>query len=313
MPGPIIGAALSAVGNVAGSLLSGSSAARNQREMLRYNAPVNQVRRLRQAGLNPALAMTNGMMDSGNASAPAQAMPQFETNSLADSFRSSVELRQQKELNDSLIYEHQQNGLSTAIRNKFANERNLLELENLRSDLSKKGKDTTLVDKMIDYQKKVNAAFDDNNTAQLSNLRASASKLREEAFSERVNRYLNWITSHENIRLSRANRSYLASKVVEVNENVNQMKMNGVSQRRINSYIEDTQRETARKLHLENENFGESFKNQQNLIKSQTGANSREHKRETFSFFGIPLGTTDKVYDVSSGYLDEYDNFGKQW
>ena len=61
---PIVGGVVSTIGNVASSLLGGSSASRNQRQMMEYNSPVNQVRRLRQAGLNPALAMTNGMMDS---------------------------------------------------------------------------------------------------------------------------------------------------------------------------------------------------------------------------------------------------------
>ena len=70
------GAAIAAAGGVFSTMLQNEAnvrLAQQQREYDRkmwyeqaaYNSPVNQVQRLRDAGLNPALAMQNGMMNSG--------------------------------------------------------------------------------------------------------------------------------------------------------------------------------------------------------------------------------------------------------
>ena len=77
-----LGAALGVIGSLASGLLGTSanaslnSATRNwQTELYRedreYNTPANQVKRLRQAGINPQLAMSNGMLGSGSSTMPS--------------------------------------------------------------------------------------------------------------------------------------------------------------------------------------------------------------------------------------------------
>ena len=97
--------AISAIGSVASNLMSNSQnvqLAREQREwdsrMIAqqnlYNSPVAQKARLRAAGMNPALAMMNGMMDTGNQSQSAggQSPAQIDYNPLAEGLRSSSDL-----------------------------------------------------------------------------------------------------------------------------------------------------------------------------------------------------------------------------
>lgn len=69
MSDPLLGAVAS---TVVGSGLNALSADAQRRydytrlqESREYNSPKNQVKRLREAGINPALALTNGMVSSG--------------------------------------------------------------------------------------------------------------------------------------------------------------------------------------------------------------------------------------------------------
>lgn len=75
--GAIVGAGISAVGSVAGGLLgkaSSEEAIEKQAEMQQqlidkqnaYNTPLNQRRRLEEAGFNPYMAMSGGLGSSGN-------------------------------------------------------------------------------------------------------------------------------------------------------------------------------------------------------------------------------------------------------
>lgn len=299
MMSAILGGVAAAVGSVASSLLSGSSARSNQRSMAEYNSPVNQVRRLRAAGLNPALAMTNGMMDSGNQSSPAPPTPPFDVNSLAQGVRDDIQLRQQKDLNAALINEHTQNALGQAIRNKFEEQNQLVNLMKMKSEAEKNGMETKHIQKLIDYQQKVVDAFDDNNAANLANLRASTNKMYEEALSERTNRALNKLRTEQDIRLSKSQQAVFAQSVRESAVRVSEMKKNGNSQRAINHYIMQAERETAKKLGFENEKWFETYQNQQANIRSQTNKNNREHVHATIDFFGIPLGNREAVFDVS--------------
>lgn len=295
----ILGAALSAAGSVASSLMSGSSARSNQKEMAEYNSPVNQVRRLRAAGLNPALAMANGAMDSGNQSSPAPPMPSFDVNTLAQGVRDNIQLRQQKDLNDALINEHNQNALGQSIRNKFEEQNQLVNLMKMKSEAEKTGMETKHIQKLIDYQQKVVDAFDDNNAANLANLRASSNKMYEEALTERANRVLNKLRTDQDIRLSKSQQAVFAQSVRESAARVSEMKKNGKSQRAINHYVMQAERETAKKLGFENSKWFENYENQQANIRSQTAKNNREHVHATVDFFGIPLGSREAVFDVS--------------
>ena len=92
----MIPALIGAVGAIGASALGASmnkSAAessnqqnyRNWIEQQKYNSPVNQVQRLRAAGINPAMALQQGAMDSGNASsqAPDAVTPSYDFSPVA--------------------------------------------------------------------------------------------------------------------------------------------------------------------------------------------------------------------------------------
>lgn len=171
---PVVGGVVSTIGSVASSLLSGSSASRNQRELMDYNSPVNQVRRLRQAGLNPALAMTNGMMDSGNVSAAAPPMPQFDTNQLAEGVRASQQLQLQERSTNAQVANTEANTEAQRIRNKTQLMRDLAELMNTRAKMAESNKNTEFLDKQIAFRQKEIDWFDRRSGAEIAKYDAEA-------------------------------------------------------------------------------------------------------------------------------------------
>lgn len=183
---PVLGGFVSTIGNVASSLLSGSSASRNQREMMEYNSPVNQVRRLRQAGLNPALAMTNGMMDSGNVSQAAPPMPQFDTNQLAEGVRSSRQLQLQERSTNAQVANTEANTEAQRIRNKTQLMRDLAELMNMRAKMAESNKNTEFLDKQIAFRQKEIDWFDRRTGAEVARSEAEAKSVDANAEYQRI-------------------------------------------------------------------------------------------------------------------------------
>ena len=171
---PVIGGVVSSIGNVASSLLSASSASRNQRQMMEYNSPVNKVRRLRQAGLNPALAKTNGMMDSGNASVAAPPMPQFDTNQLAEGVRASQQLQLQERTTNAQVANTEANTEAQRIRNKTQLMRDLAELMSTRAKMAESNKNTEFLDKQIAFRQKEIDWFDRRSGAEIAKYDAEA-------------------------------------------------------------------------------------------------------------------------------------------
>lgn len=183
---PIVGGVVSTIGNVASSLLSGSSASRNQRQMMEYNSPVNQVRRLRQAGLNPALAMTHGMMDSGNASTPAPPLPQFDTNPLAEGVRASQQLELQERSVNAEVANTEANTEAQRIRNKTQLMRDLTELMNMRSQMAERNKNTEFLDKQIAFRQKEIDWFDRKSGAEIARQEAETKSVEVNAEYQRI-------------------------------------------------------------------------------------------------------------------------------
>ena len=183
---PVLGGVVSTIGNVASSLLSGSSASKNQRKMMEYNSPVNQVRRLRQAGLNPALAMTNGMMDSGNVSSPAPPMPQFDTNQLAEGVRASNQLQLQERATNAQVANTEANTEAQRIRNKTQLMRDLAELMNTRAKMAESNKNTAFIDKQIEFRQKEIDWFDRKTGAEVARSEAEAKSIDANAEYQRI-------------------------------------------------------------------------------------------------------------------------------
>lgn len=181
MPDPVLGGALSAVGSVGSAILSSISGKNRQQEMLEYNSPVNQVKRLRKAGINPAFALEQGAISSGTASSPAPPMPQFDMNSLAQGIRDAQQLKIQKDLTDSEIRQNNANSYAQEMGNKFALQRNLLDLWNLRAKAQEGTKQAELLDKEISLRQKDLDSYDRRTNASIGKQEAESHYLEAQA------------------------------------------------------------------------------------------------------------------------------------
>ena len=309
---------LPGIGSVAASLITSSKnvqLAREQREWdykmwkenNAYNTPSNQVKRLRDAGLNPGIAMMNGVMDSGlsSQSAGGQSPAQVDYNSLAEGLRQSVDLFQNNQVRKAEVRSLDANTQATNIRNKTQLLRDLADLNKTISETSSNNAYKQYLIKQRDYLAKQIDAFDGRNEAEVQRIEQERRLLYEKEQTERVMRSVNQKLVQENIRLSKAQQSKLNADVKYVVESINQMVMNGASQREINSFIRDKERETARSLHLENENWYQSYQTRLDKERSETQRNRREHLTESIKFFGIPIGTTERInqYDQNGRYI----------
>lgn len=300
--------AISAIGSVASNLMSNSQnvqLAREQREwdarmiaqQNQYNSPVAQKARLRAAGMNPALAMMNGMMDSGNQSQSAggQSPAQVDYNPLAEGLRSSSDLYLQSRSIDADIRYKDSLTDAQRIRNKTQLLRDLAEINNLIADTSNKSASKDYLIKQRDYLMKQIDAFDDRNAAEVNRIRNESALLKQQEETERVMRGVNQQLVNANIRLSKAQAASFNAQVKATMESVNQMRLNGASQREINSFVRDKEREIARQYHLENSNWFLTIeKRKADIRQANTG-----------SLFGIPFDMSD-TWKVGSAYVPGY-------
>lgn len=300
--------AISAIGSVASNLMSNSQnvqLAREQREwdarmiaqQNQYNSPVAQKARLRAAGMNPALAMMNGMMDTGNQSQSAggQSPAQVDYNPLAEGLRSSSDLYLQSRSIDADIRYKDSLTDAQRIRNKTQLLRDLAEINNLIADTSNKSASKDYLIKQRDYLMKQIDAFDDRNAAEVNRIRNESALLKQQEETERVMRGVNQQLVNANIRLSKAQAASFNAQVKATMESVNQMRLNGASQREINSFVRDKEREIARQYHLENSNWFLTIeKRKADIRQANTG-----------SLFGIPFDMSD-TWKVGSAYVPGY-------
>lgn len=189
-----VGAAIAALGSVASNMLQNSQnvqLAQGQREYDRkmwfeqaaYNSPVNQVQRLRDAGLNPALAMQNGMMNSGlqSQSSGGQTAPVTDFSPLSEGLRASVDLYQQKRLQDAQISKINEETQNQSIKNRYENQRQIEELVNLKASGNLTKSQSKHVDIQIAALQKENEWIDKRNSSQIALNDAQAKKAHQEA------------------------------------------------------------------------------------------------------------------------------------
>lgn len=226
MPDPVLGGSLSAIGSVGSAIISSVTGKNRQQEMLEYNSPVNQVARLRKAGINPAFALEQGAISSGEASSPAPAMPQFDMNSLAQGVRDAQQLKIQKDLTDSEIRMNDANSYAQEMGNKFALQRNLLELYKMRSSADKDSAEAKVLDKEIYLRQKDLESYDSRVNASVAKQQAEANYLEAQAsWQNIVNQFepkyrtalINQINAHADELRSAANH-HDASAIRELAE-----------------------------------------------------------------------------------------------
>lgn len=190
LTGVMAASGLGAIGSVGSAILSSISGRDRQQEMLEYNSPVNQVKRLRKAGINPAFALEQGALDAGNASSPAPPMPQFDVNSLAQGVRDGFQLRLQKDLTDSEVRQNDANAYAQEMANKFSLQKNLLDLYRLRSAAEKDSKEASLLDEEIKLRQKDLESYDKRINASVGKQEAESRYIDAQAkYQEIVNQF----------------------------------------------------------------------------------------------------------------------------
>ena len=190
------------IGSVASSFLNGVSSflgSRSQREWdahqlqleREYNSPINQKNRLRQAGFNPALAMSNGMITSGNAgNAGGQTAPSYDFSPISHGMRDSVELSLQRRMNEAEISNQEEQTLNLAIRNRYENSRQIVELDKMIADKNLSDSQREYYIQERDRLKEDNKWIDKRNASQIAVNNASYEKLKAEtAYQNLMNSY----------------------------------------------------------------------------------------------------------------------------
>ena len=278
-----VGGAITGLGSVAANLVSNSSnvkLAREQREHdLRmwnlnneYNKPAAQVRRLRDAGLNPGLSMMNGMMSSGNNSQTAggQTPATVDYNPLAQGLRETAQFFSDKRKTEAEVRNLEANSQAVNIRNKTQMVRDLAELNKTIASTGESSAHKDFLIKQAGLLAKQISAFDQKNTADLKKLDAETRLINQQEETERVMRGVNEQLVAAQVRLSKTQQQKLNADIKYTIESVEQMKMNGASQREINSFIRDKEREIARQYHLENTNWYTTYKTRIARERSET-------------------------------------------
>lgn len=138
-----------------------------------YNSPENQVKRLRQAGLNPALSMQQGALSSGVSSSPPQPFTNNGVPSM-DSVMEGLRISNESRLSRSQSAKLDQETEAERIRNKFALIRQVLDLRKLASDGSTSQAQARRYNREADLLSKEIDAYDEitESTVRANNARA---------------------------------------------------------------------------------------------------------------------------------------------
>lgn len=200
-----------------------------------WNKPSNQVKMLREAGINPAFALSNGIVTSGTNSTNAggQSPLPYDFSPMNQSMAKGYELSIQSRLADANIQNMEQDSRNKMIRNKFAAFKELAELEKLKSESKNNKALYRYYSKQADYTKKMIDGYDNLNASQIEKNRADAQKAWEESVTESNLRELRRQQLDMNVKLSRAEESQFLAIAHKMLVEADEMRKNGVSQREI--------------------------------------------------------------------------------
>lgn len=142
-----------------------------------YNSPRNQVARLRAAGLNPGLNSNIGTGENA-VHAGGQTAPVTDFSPIAQGLRDSVDLYQQRRMQDAQIAYQNQNTYNLAIRNRYENTRQILELDKLISDKNTSDSQRRFYEQERQRLIKENSWIDQRNSSQIALNDAQAGQAR---------------------------------------------------------------------------------------------------------------------------------------
>lgn len=263
---------LPVVGGVASSLINSSSnvkLSREQREFdyqmwklnNEYNTPAKQVQRLRDAGVNPALGLTNGVMDSGvsSSSAGGQSAPTVDFSPIANGVRSSFELYNQRRLNEAQIQNLNEQSTNQAIKNRYENQRQIIELDKMLSEqkLSDSQREyyTTERDRLIEENKWI----DKRNSSQIHKTMMEAFQAQESGRYQRIMNHYQQIVNqyaHGQQKQILSNLQAQYSEIISAALNNNK----SAAEHAASAALKGVEKDTAKKIqkHVVNKAFEEA-------------------------------------------------------
>lgn len=197
---------LPVIGSVSSTLLGNSKniqLAREQREWdykmwkenNEYNTPLNQMNRLRDAGINPGLAMSNGLLSSGvsSQSSGGETAPVTDFSPISQGINNSVDLYQQKRMQDAQISNLNEQTVNQSIKNRYENQRQIIELDRMLSEKGLTNAQRDYYSQERDRLIEENKWIDKRNTSQIH-------KTMMEAFQSQENgRYHRVLTEYQKL------------------------------------------------------------------------------------------------------------------
>lgn len=291
-----------------GNLITG----KNQREYDRrmwfeqaeYNSPNNQKQRLIDAGINPALALVNGSLDSGvmSNSSGGQSAPQMDFSPIAHSVRDSVDLYQQRRLQDAQIGKLNEESTNQSIRNRYENQRQIIELDKMLADkrLSDSQREYYLTERNRLVEE--NKWIDKRNSSQIHKTMMDAFAAQQEGRYKRV------MTAYQSIVNQFApdqQKQVLSNLQAKYNEIMSAALNNNRSaaEHAASTALKNVEKDTAEKLqkHVVDKAFEEA-----SMIRDNNERSWLRELHESTGKAGSYLPHAGRAYHTQQGYVNFY-------
>lgn len=306
------------IGSTAASLVSGVTnliQAGKQREYDRrmiaeqnkYNSPVEQVKRLRAAGINPALALTNGSLSSGDQSQSAggQTAPTVDFSPIGQGIRNSVELYQQRRLNDANIDKLKEETYNQTIKNRYEARRQYVEINKEISEAEKNHADTgylqiqkKAIEEDLKWLDKRNSSMIAKNQAETDQAVANAAYTRALTSAQNImNKYLPQMQKSQLANLRASTKQMLAAAAEHGA---------GAALKYAEKYLTDLQREGVKIDNQEKPRMAKALadaaEQQAEKVKAEAGIAKHQDTHGTFwtHFFGS--ATDENLEDYNSTF-----------
>lgn len=303
------------IGSLASSLIGANTNVGLQREQREfdyrmwkenneYNTPANQVSRLRAAGINPALALTNGSLESGisSGSSGGQSAPSVDFSPVAHGVRDSVDLYQQRRLQDAQIGKLNEESTNQSIRNRYENQRQIIELDKMLSDkrLSDSQREyySTERDRLIEENKWI----DKRNSSQIHKTMMDAFAAQQEGRYKRV------MTSYQSIvnQFAPKQQQQILSNLQAQYHEIMSAALNNnrsAAEHAASAALKNVEKDTAQKLqkHVVDKAFEEA-----SMIRDDNERSWLRELHESTGKAGSYLPHAGRAYHTQQGYVNFY-------
>lgn len=212
-----------------------------------YNTPLSQRRRLEQAGINPALAMTAGQLGTGNAtSIPPREQYQLNVPEMMQAEQNQEMIDSQKVLND-------ENARYMRLRGDTHQAEVLASIASAYEQIQSSKMERSVKEKMLrqlDYEYKYHLETESDRKAMLKN---QSESLAEDVLTKRFERDLSSQRFVLEKRINAAQVNQLSALAANLSVQASEMVRNGKSQREVNDWLNREVFQRLKGIKLDNE------------------------------------------------------------